>query len=303
MPERLQKILAAAGLASRRTCERWISEGRVAVDGTVVTELGTRADPFSQKITLDGRAVPRAPARKHYIALHKPKGVTTTLADAHAARTVASLVDLPGKPMLRHVGRLDVSSEGLLFLSDDGAFIHRLTHPRYHVSKTYLATVAGTPSEGALRRLAEGIELEDGLTAPAERVRLVKSFPGNNTSDIELSIHEGKKRQVRRMMEAVGHPVQRLVRTSIGSITLGGLPAGAWRHLTPAEVDRLMKLAASVKDLEQDAASTAASNPRKRNDSTSRGNISHGKPKRNHTNKQGDHQGRSAQRPRANHSR
>jgi 23S rRNA pseudouridine2605 synthase len=135
MPERLQKILAAVGLGSRRTCEQWIKEGRVSIDGRVITELGTTADPLAQRITLNGRPIPKAPLRNAYIALHKPRGYASTLADAHQSKLVADLIDLPGKPMLRPVGRLDVDSEGLLFLTDDGDFIYKLTHPRFEARR------------------------------------------------------------------------------------------------------------------------------------------------------------------------
>jgi 23S rRNA pseudouridine2605 synthase len=241
MLERLQKILASAGLASRRTSEQWIREGRVAVDGTIVTELGTKADIVSQRITVDGKLIPKPPSRFNYIAVNKPKGVTCTLSDRHAERLVTELVDLPGCPALKPVGRLDANSEGLIFLTDDGNFIYRLTHPRYHVSKNYIVTVRGVPGADELARLAAGVKLDDGTTAPADRVRLVKTFPDNNTTDIEIGIHEGRKRQIRRMFDYIGYPVLRLVRTRIGDVTLGGLPAAAWRHLTKTEISRLLE--------------------------------------------------------------
>jgi 23S rRNA pseudouridine2605 synthase len=251
MAERLQKILAAAGLGSRRKCEEWIKAGRVTVDGEVVAELGARADVSQNRITFDGRPLSRKPTRRHYVALHKPRGYACTLFDPHAQRTVAELVSLPGDPMLRPVGRLDLESEGLLFLSDDGEFINALTHPRFHVPKTYLATVRGTPDEAALRRLSTGVKIEDGKTVCADQVRNVKSFPATDTTDVEITIHQGRKRQVRQMFDVIDHKVLRLVRTRIGAITLGSLPAGAWRHLTPNEVSRLMS---SYKEKTQDAA-------------------------------------------------
>jgi 23S rRNA pseudouridine2605 synthase len=220
--------------------EQWIREGRVAVNGQVVTELGTKADVESQRITVDGRPVPKPPARLLYIAVNKPKGVTCTVSDVHAERLITELVDLPGRPALKPVGRLDANSEGLIFLSDDGAFIYRLTHPKYHVVKTYIATVRGTPAPEAITLLAQGIKLEDGLTAPADRVHVLKSFPDNDTCDVEIAIHEGRKRQIRRMFDFIDRPVLRLVRTRIGEVTLGGLPAGAWRHLTKTEIAKLI---------------------------------------------------------------
>ncbi|MDR3708487.1 MAG: pseudouridine synthase [Capsulimonadaceae bacterium] len=240
MAERLQKLIAAAGLASRRTSEQWIVAGRVCVDGVVVTELGARADPATQRVTVDGRPLPSTQQRHHYIVLHKPRGYTCTVSDPHAHHVIGELVDLPSGLFLRPVGRLDVDSEGLIFLSDDGDFINRMTHPRYHVAKTYLATVRGTPTEAELERLRKGVYIETGKTAPAERADLVGQFPTTDSSDIELVIHEGKNRQVRRMMSAIGHQCLRLVRTQIGPIRIKGLPSGAWRHLTPSEVNRLM---------------------------------------------------------------
>jgi len=239
MPERIQKIIAAAGLASRRTAEQWISAGRVSVDGVVVSQLGAQADRKTQKIAVDGRLLPAISDKRCYIVLHKPKGFASTLSDPHCPRTVIELVDLPGNVMLRPVGRLDIDSEGLLFMTDDGDFINKMTHPRFHVPKTYLATVQGEPNTEDLQRLKTGIYLEDGKTAPADKVALVGRFPTNDTSDVELVLHEGRNRQVRRMMSAVGHPVLRLVRTKIGDISIKGLPSGAWRHLTPSEVENL----------------------------------------------------------------
>jgi 23S rRNA pseudouridine2605 synthase len=221
--------------------ELWIREGRVAVDGQIVTELGTKADPSTQRITVDGKPIPKPPSRLNYIAVNKPKGVTCTVADRHAGRLITELVDLPGSPALKPVGRLDANSEGLIFLSDDGNFIYRLTHPRYHVTKTYIVTVRGVPPAEDLNKLASGVKLEDGVTAPADRVRLVKSFPDNDTTDIEIAIHEGRKRQIRRMFDFIGFPVLRLVRTKIGEVTLGGLPQSAWRHLTKAEISKLLE--------------------------------------------------------------
>jgi 23S rRNA pseudouridine2605 synthase len=240
----LQKALAAAGVGSRRACEAWILEGRVRVNGQTVTELGTKVDPDADKIAFDGRVVLQ-PRKRYYIALNKPRGVVSTRADVHAARVVTDLVDLQGKPLLRPVGRLDADSEGLIFLTDDGGFLHHLTHPSRHVPKTYRATVAGVPTPEALTRLAKGVLLEDGMTAPAEGVRVAYARrprpgeEGEGTSDVELTIYEGRNRQVRRMLAAVGHPVARLVRVRIGGVRLSGLPPGAWRHLTAKEVQDL----------------------------------------------------------------
>ncbi|MGI4787888.1 MAG: pseudouridine synthase [Janthinobacterium lividum] len=243
MEERLQKVLAAAGIGSRRTCEAWIVQGRVRVNGNVVTELGTKVDPAADKVMFDSRIV-RPPLKHYYLAMNKPKGIISSRSDphGHAGQMVTDLVDIGGKPMLRPVGRLDADSEGLIFLTDDGDFLFKLTHPRYHVPKTYRVAVSGVPDEDALGRLRRGIMLDDGMTRPAENVRLLrgKQNPdGTGQGEVELTIYEGRNRQVRRMMAALGHTVTRLVRVKIGSVRLTGLPAGAWRHLTPGEVEAL----------------------------------------------------------------
>jgi len=238
MPERLQKVLAAAGIGSRRACEEWITQGRVRVNGLVVTELGTKVDPDADKVQFDGRIV-RPPRRRYYLALNKPRGVVSSRADPHAGRLVTELVDIGGNPMLRPVGRLDADSEGLIFLTDDGDFLFKLTHPRYHVPKTYRVQVQGVPDADALARLRKGVLLEDGLTRPAENVRLLRgkeNVDGTGAGEVELTIYEGRNRQVRRMLAAIGHTVTRLTRVRIGAVRLTGLAPGAWRHLTPAEV-------------------------------------------------------------------
>ena len=238
MPERLQKVLAAAGIGSRRACEEWITQGRVRVNGLVVTELGTKVDPEADRVQFDGRIV-RPPRRRYYLALNKPRGVVSSRADPHAGRLVTEMVDIGGNPMLRPVGRLDADSEGLIFLTDDGDFLFKLTHPRYHVPKTYRVQVQGVPNADALARLRKGIMLEDGLTRPAENVRLLRgkeNVDGTGVGEVELTIYEGRNRQVRRMLAAIGHTVTRLTRVRIGAVRLTGLAPGAWRHLTPAEV-------------------------------------------------------------------
>jgi 23S rRNA pseudouridine2605 synthase len=226
--ERLQKVLARAGLASRRACEELIADGRVTVHGEVA-DLGRRVDPTSDVIEVDGALVPIAPGLVHYL-LNKPAGVVTTAADTHGRPTVVELV--PDDPRVFPVGRLDADTEGLLLLTNDGELTHRLTHPSFGVEKEYLASVEGDPSPATLRRLREGVELEDGVTAPAKASRV---SPGV----IRLTIHEGRNRQVRRMCEAVGHPVTRLVRTRIGSLADRRLKPGEWRPLTAAEVRAL----------------------------------------------------------------
>lgn len=232
--ERLQKVLARAGIGSRRVCEDLIDEGRVTVNGRVAV-LGARVAIDDDLIEVDGAPVGVRPDLVHYL-LNKPPGVVTTAEDTHGRPTVVQLV--PDEPRVVPVGRLDMDTEGLLILTNDGELTHRLTHPSFGVDKEYLAEVAGTPSRGALRRLREGVELDDGPTSPA-----VASSPSPGV--IRLTIHEGRNRQVRRMCEAVGHPVRRLVRTRIGPLTDTRLAPGEWRHLTRDEVRALERAVAA----------------------------------------------------------
>ncbi|MCS6950579.1 MAG: rRNA pseudouridine synthase [bacterium] len=231
--QRLQKILAQAGFGSRRVCEQLILQGRVRVNGQVVTQLGVKADPHADLIEVDGKRV-QLPQRHTYILLHKPAGVVTTRRDAHAARTVMDCVQ-GVQANLFPVGRLDADTTGVLLLTDDGELAYRLTHPRYGVPKTYLAEVRGEVGEDALRRLREGVLLEDGITAPAQ-VERVRYLADRRTTLLRLTLHEGRKRQVKRMCQAVGHPVVRLHRERFGPLTLRRLPVGLWRYLTPEEV-------------------------------------------------------------------
>jgi 23S rRNA pseudouridine2605 synthase len=226
--DRLQKVLARAGIASRRASEELIAAGRVRVNGEVA-ELGRRIDPGGDEVTIDGVPVPVAPGLVHYL-LNKPPGVVSTAADPQGRPIVVDLV--PPEPRVFPVGRLDADTEGLLILTNDGGFAHRLTHPSFGVAKEYLAEVEGTPGRAALRTLREGVELEDGRTAPA---RVTAVSPGV----LRLVIAEGRNRQVRRMCEAVGHPVRRLVRTRIGPVADRRLPPGSWRALTTDEVRSL----------------------------------------------------------------
>jgi 23S rRNA pseudouridine2605 synthase len=233
-PERLQKILARAGFGSRRASEALIAAGRVRVNGEVAA-LGDRADPEIDRIEVDGAVVGIRPGLVHYL-LNKPAGVVTTASDPHGRPTVVGLV--PAEPRVFPVGRLDADTEGLLLLTNDGELAHRLTHPSFGVDKEYLADVEGRPTRGALRRLREGVELDDGPTAPA-KVSLV----GDRL--LRITIHEGRNRQVRRMCDAVGLPVRRLVRVRIGPIADRRLAPGEWRALEPDEVRALERAAAS----------------------------------------------------------
>ena len=231
--ERLQKVLARVGIGSRRVCENLIAEGRVLVDGEMAV-LGRRVDPETALIEVDGAPVGVRPDLVHYV-LNKPAGVVTTADDPQGRPTVVGLV--PNEPRVFPVGRLDVDTEGLLLLTNDGELAHRLTHPSYGVEKEYVAEVEGLPTRAVLRRLREGVELDDGPTAPA-RATLV------DPSVVRLTIPEGRNRQVRRMCEAVGHSVVRLVRTRIGPLADRSLAPGAWRELTGDEVRSLQRAVA-----------------------------------------------------------
>ena len=232
--ERLQKVLARVGVASRRASEELIESGRVTVNGQVA-HLGQRVDPAADAIAVDGVAVSAAPGLVYYL-LNKPRGVVTTAADPEGRRTVVDLV--PPDPRVYPVGRLDADSEGLIVLTNDGGLAHRMAHPSYGLDKEYLVEVEGAPSPAALRRLREGVDLEDGRTAPA---RVSQVAPGA----LRIVIHEGRNRQVRRMCDAVGHPVRRLVRSRIGPVADRSLPPGRWRPLTTAEVRALEQAVAT----------------------------------------------------------
>ena len=239
---RLQKWLARCGYGSRRACERLIAQGRVAINGAPAA-LGAKIDPTRDTITVDGKPVQPPQNKQVYLMLHKPRGYVTTRRDPHAPRTVMELLKDAPAPVFP-VGRLDADSEGLLLFTNDGAFANRLTHPRYKLPKTYRVWVAGVPAEHALRQLREGVPLEDGMTAPAQVKRLRTE---RNRTLLEIVLYEGRKRQIRRMCQAVGHPVQRLVRMAIGDLRLPrDLKPGQWRMLTDAEL-RLLQLCQSGK--------------------------------------------------------
>jgi 23S rRNA pseudouridine2605 synthase len=233
----LQKVLARIGLGSRRVCEDLIRARRITVNGEVPV-LGRRIDPSVDEVELDGVPLPVLPGLVHYL-LNKPTGVVSTVEDTHGRPTVTSLV--PSDPRVFPVGRLDMDSEGLLILTNDGRLTHRLTHPSFGVPKEYLVEVEGEPSAGDVRRLRDGIDLDDGPTAPA-RVAVVAP------TLLRIVIHEGRNRQVRRMCEAVGHPVLRLVRTRIGPLTDPTLAPGSWRPLTIDEVRTLAAAAIPAND-------------------------------------------------------
>jgi len=226
--ERLQKVLARVGLGSRRVCEDLIDEGRVTVNGEVA-ELGRRVEADVDLVEVDGAPIGVRPGLVHYL-LNKPAGVITTASDPQGRPTVLELV--PAEPRVFPVGRLDLETEGLLLLTNDGELANRIAHPSHGVEKEYLAEVRGEPSRATLRKLREGIELDDGPTAPAHASLVAPNL-------VRLTIHEGRNRQVRRMLDAVGHPVERLIRTKVGPITDRRLAPGAWRDLTLPELRAL----------------------------------------------------------------
>lgn len=234
MLARLQKFLAEAGIGSRRHCEQLILQGRVAVNGLTVTTLGTKVDPATDAVSVEGRPV-RA-EQKIYLVLNKPSGVLCTNRDTHQRRQVTDL--LPRAfPRVYSVGRLDRDTEGLLLLTNDGSFSLRVTHPRYKMPKTYFVEVEGVLKSDTIARLLKGV------THDGERLRAVKISQvrhAGESSTCHLVLAEGKKRQIRRMMQVVGHPVRRLVRMAIGSFQLGDLKPGQWRYLTDEEVYKLM---------------------------------------------------------------
>lgn len=240
-PMRLQKFLARAGAASRRGSEDLMTAERVTVNGIVVTELGVKVDPSVDEVAVDGVVVRLADGPSYY-AFHKPVEVMTTMSDPQGRHTVAEYFPADAPAGLFPVGRLDFNSEGLLLLTTDGDLAQLLLHPRHHVTKTYLATIQGVPTPATLSHLRQGVSLDDGMTAPAG-VTLTKRTGGR--SIVELRIREGRKRQVRRMLSAVGHPVTRLVRVGFGPVQLADLPPGAVRPLERNEIEALRHAAGS----------------------------------------------------------
>ena len=235
---RLQKLLAASGVASRRKCEELMLAGLVEVDGEVVTRLGTKVDPGSAVVHVQGRRLP--PVSPHvYLALNKPRGVVSTMSDPEGRRTLSDLVaERPER--LFHVGRLDTDTEGLILLTNDGRFAQRVAHPSYELDKTYVAEVDGTVARATITRLRAGVRLDDGpVEVGAARVISAES----DRSIVELVIHEGRNRIVRRLLDEVGHPVRRLTRTAVGPVLLRGLSSGRLRDLTRDELGTLLDAA------------------------------------------------------------
>jgi 23S rRNA pseudouridine2605 synthase len=236
---RLQKVLSQAGIASRRVAERMIIDGRVEIDGQVVTELGTRVDTDASEIRVDGARVILDESLV-YLALNKPHGMHSTMSDDRGRPCIGDLVEhrVRGNKKLFHVGRLDADTEGLILLTNDGELAHRLMHPSYEIPKTYLATVNGTVPRGLGKKLRAGIELDDGPIA-VDDFAVVDAIPGKTM--IRVTLHEGRKRIVRRMLAAVGFPVQTLVRTELGAVTLGDQRPGSIRALRRNEIGELYK--------------------------------------------------------------
>jgi len=231
--ERLQKILARAGVASRRGAEQVMAQGRITVNGVMVREMGSKADITRDDVRVDGVRI-KAPERPVYLVLNKPKGAVATRHDPQGRATVMDLV--PSVAGLFPVGRLDVTTEGLLLLTNDGAFAERVSHPRYEVPRVYEAKVRGLPDAKVLARLQRGVRVEGDLMS-ADRVRVLEA--GNN-SWLEVTLHEGKRHEVKRLLEAVGHPVSKLRRVAFGPVTTKGLEPGQFRQLTPHEVRALI---------------------------------------------------------------
>lgn len=228
--ERLQKYIARCGISSRRKAEDLILNGCVKVNGVVVTELGTKINPEKDVVLVDNKKISEAEGFI-YIKLYKPEGYVTTVKDQFGRKTVIDLVDISER--IYPIGRLDYNTSGLLLLTNDGDLANKLMHPKYHIYKTYIAEVEGRMSDEAVMRLKSGVKIEDYKTAPAI-VNIVKI--SSNSSIVQVSIYEGKNRQVRKMLDAVGHPVRTLKRISFGKINLGDLKPGAWVHLNEEEI-------------------------------------------------------------------
>ncbi|QDX93730.1 rRNA pseudouridine synthase [Brevibacillus laterosporus] len=235
MEERLQKVLAQAGVASRRSCEELIKQGRVKVNGQVITELGTKVTASVDQILVDNKSI--AQEEHVYVLLHKPTGVITSMSDPEGRKTVRDLIkQIPQR--VYPVGRLDFDTSGLLIMTNDGELANRLAHPSFEMDKVYRAWVKGIPTSESVLRLAKGIKLEDGMTSPG-KAKILERDTNKNRTLLELTIHEGRNRQVRRMCQAIGHPVVTLQRIRISFLMLGNLGLGSYRFLQKEEVERL----------------------------------------------------------------
>jgi 23S rRNA pseudouridine2605 synthase len=236
--KRLHKVMAEAGVASRRKCEQLILQGKVKVDGEIIQDVGFKVDPVQSLIEVDGKKL-KASEKKIYILLNKPAGYITSVGDTHKRPTVMNLIDEDAR--IFPVGRLDRDTEGLLLLTNDGELAYRITHPSFEIEKTYQVIVRGIPGLEDVAALREGILLDDGITAPAGVV-VRESSKTSHTTTLEITIHEGRKRQIRRMCQTIGHPVLYLKRIRLGFLKLESLEAGKYRMLTEEEMLRLKKL-------------------------------------------------------------
>ena len=237
MEERLQKYLANSGVASRRKCEELILQGKIQVNGNVVSELGIKVDPEKDKISFSGKEIKKT--QKHiYILLNKPIGYVTTADDQFGRDTVLDLVKI--KERIVPVGRLDMYTSGALILTNDGDFVYKVTHPKHEITKTYTVTLRGTVQKDAVEKLRNGVEIDDYVTRPAN-VKILKIDQEKNISRLEITIHEGKNRQVRKMCEAIGSKVVALHRSQIGDIDVKDLKLGTWRYLKDFEVKKILK--------------------------------------------------------------
>ena len=236
MEERLQKYLANNGIASRRKCEELILQGKVSVNGKVVTELGTKIDPESDKIECYGKLV-KTTEKLVYILLNKPIGYVTTAKDQFGRDTVLDLIKV--KERIVPVGRLDMYTSGALILTNDGDFVYKVTHPKHEITKTYTVTIRGIIENSAVEKLRQGVEIENYITRPA-KVKILKTDEENNSSRLEITIHEGKNRQVRKMCESVGYKVIALHRSKIGNIDVKDLKIGTWRYLRESEIKEIL---------------------------------------------------------------
>ena len=238
MEERLQKFLANSGIASRRKCEEYILQGRVKVNGVVIKELGTKIDPDKDKIEYDQHPV-KLSERKIYVLLNKPIGYVTTVKDQFNRQTVLDLINL--KETLKPVGRLDMYTSGALMLTNDGDFIYQLTHPKFEIEKTYTVTLKGIITQEEVKKLSQGVEIEDYVSGKA-KVKILKTNEEKKISRIQITIHEGKNREVRKMCEAIGKKVLALHRRKIGNIDVKNLEIGEWRFLTKKEIEEFMEI-------------------------------------------------------------
>lgn len=234
-PIRLQKFLADSGIASRRKCEELIVQGKISVNGKIITELGTKVNPEIDKIVYDGKQIENKIEQFVYILLNKPIGVVTTVKDQFHRQSVLDIVKIPQRVV--PVGRLDMYTSGALILTNDGQFVYKLTHPKHEITKTYNTTVVGKVTEEDVENLKKGVKIEDYTTKPA-RVRILKIDQEKNLSRLEIIIHEGRNRQVRKMCEAIGKKVIALHRSKIGEIAVKDLKIGTWRYLKKSEIEK-----------------------------------------------------------------